>query len=328
MPRPVIDHSETNEYFTIKVTKPSLRYIDFFLKLKSAAKLIDTCFYPNAKEISETQGAFEAVRHKLKLDYNDESIAILVVGDGYNPRTGYYIANMTKWTIFSIDPAMERDYNKILEKINYKKNINIIAKKLGDMNNTMRTYRLGYIRNDLTSYLLNETAQGKTNADLVLMIDTDVIFSGKTVQELINNLSLNAEATMIGSYSLTFDEGYYDTLALDMGKWYFSRYVFLDSIKKSKELHKVTSCFGGLCLTYKHVLNYCHWGNSKLTLYGFYSNVSCEHYHFCRGLSSFGNIYVAKMAVSYWVENWKTQSELILHMARNCGFYNSLLEFG
>ena len=31
MPRPVIDHYETNEYYTIKVTKPSLRYIDFFL---------------------------------------------------------------------------------------------------------------------------------------------------------------------------------------------------------------------------------------------------------------------------------------------------------
>ncbi|KAB8040517.1 hypothetical protein GCL60_00965 [Silvanigrella paludirubra] len=141
MPRPVIDHSETNEYFTIKVTKPSLRYIDFFLKLKSAAKLIDTGFYPNAKEISETQGAFEAVRHKLKLDYNDESIAILVVGDGYNPRTGYYIANMTKWTIFSIDPAMERDYNKILEKINDKKNINIIAKKIEDCSLNLNSFQ-------------------------------------------------------------------------------------------------------------------------------------------------------------------------------------------
>ena len=69
MPRPVVDTQETNEYYTIKVTKPSLRYIDFFLKLNCATELVSTGFYPNGKEISETQGAFEAVRHKLKLDY-------------------------------------------------------------------------------------------------------------------------------------------------------------------------------------------------------------------------------------------------------------------
>lgn len=141
MPRPIIDHSETNEYYTIKVTKPSLRYIDFFLKLKSAAKLISTGFYPNAKEISETQGAFEAVRHKLKLDYTDESVAIVIVGDGYNPRTGYYIANMTKWSIFSVDPAMERDYLEIIEKIKDKNNLEIIPKKIEDCTLNLQNFK-------------------------------------------------------------------------------------------------------------------------------------------------------------------------------------------
>lgn len=123
MPRPVIDYEETNSSYTIKVTKPSLRYIDFFLKLNCATELVSTGFYPNGKEISETQGAFEAVRHKLKLDYKDSSVAVVVVGDGYNPRTGYYIACMTKWTIFSVDPAMQRDKNDILEKIKKRENI-------------------------------------------------------------------------------------------------------------------------------------------------------------------------------------------------------------
>lgn len=132
MPRPVIDHFETNEYYTIKVTKPSLRYIDFFLKLKAAPKLLSTGFYPNAKEISETQGAFEAVRHKLHLNYQSDDVAIVIVGDGFNPRTGYYIANMTKWTVFSIDPEMQRDYNTILEKIKDKSNLVIMPNKIED----------------------------------------------------------------------------------------------------------------------------------------------------------------------------------------------------
>ena len=132
MPRPVIDHYETNEYYTIKVTKPSLRYIDFFLELKAGPKLLSTGFYPNAKEISETQGAFEAVRHKLKLSYSDESVAVVIVGDGINPRTGYYIANMTKWHVFSIDPEMQRNYQEILDKTNDKKNLFIFPQKIED----------------------------------------------------------------------------------------------------------------------------------------------------------------------------------------------------
>lgn len=130
MPRPVIDTQETNEYFTIKITKPSLRYIDFFLKLNCATRLVSTGFYPNGKEISETQGAFEAVRHKLKLNYKDESVAIIVVGDGYNPRTGYYIACMTRWKIFSVDPAMQRDYQNIIEKISDRKNITVFPSRI------------------------------------------------------------------------------------------------------------------------------------------------------------------------------------------------------
>ena len=141
MPRPVIDTQETNEYFTIKVTKPSLRYIDFFLKLKCSTELVSTGFYPNGKEISETQGAFEAVRHKLKLDYNDETVAIVVVGDGYNPRTGYYMACMTKWQIFSVDPAMERDYVEIIEKIKNRKNIQIFPNKIEDCALDLKIYR-------------------------------------------------------------------------------------------------------------------------------------------------------------------------------------------
>ncbi|KAB8033309.1 hypothetical protein [Fluviispira multicolorata] len=141
MPRPVVDFDETNEFYTIKVTKPSLRYIDFFLKLKCAGELISTGFYPNAKEISETQGVFEGARHKLKLNYKDSDVAIVVVGDGYNPRTGYYIACMTQWSVFSVDPAMQRDYEKIVQFINERKNLSIFPSQIEDCKIDLKKYK-------------------------------------------------------------------------------------------------------------------------------------------------------------------------------------------
>ena len=72
------------------------------------------------------------MRHKLHLNYQSDDVAIVIVGDGFNPRTGYYIANMTKWTVFSIDPEMQRDYNTILEKIKDKSNLVIMPNKIED----------------------------------------------------------------------------------------------------------------------------------------------------------------------------------------------------
>ena len=109
----------------------------FFLKLSFSGELLNSRFFPNAKEISETQGVFVAALHKLNLDYKSEDILAIVVGDGFAPRTGYYISYLTKWSVISVDPNMKRDFEKIEKIISLKKNLNIFSHKIEDIKITV-----------------------------------------------------------------------------------------------------------------------------------------------------------------------------------------------
>lgn len=202
------------------------------------------------------------------------------------------------------------------------RNMTIISKRLGSLNKTKRTYRLGIIRNELSDVILRDTANGRTNADLVLCIDTDVIFNPHTIHTMIGELLTRKDAIMIGSQCFAPDDGYYDTLALEMGRFHLSRSMFLKSLElSSNNLFRVTSCFGGMCLLYKYAFQYCHYGMNNKTLPGYFPNITCEHYNFCRNLHSFGNIYISKMSISHWVCNWLTEGKLLLEKLRRSGFY-------
>lgn len=107
---------ETNRELQLIVPKPSLKYLDFFICLKSAPLLLGTGFYPNSKEITETIGVFDRARIGLQLNHRDPSICLICVGDGHYPRTGLYAALMTQWQIHSVDPAMQENWEYIKEK--------------------------------------------------------------------------------------------------------------------------------------------------------------------------------------------------------------------
>lgn len=210
----------------------------------------------------------------------------------------------------------------IIEKQKKQRNIKFISKRLGDLNKTIRTYRLGIIRNELTDCILEDAQKRKSLSDMVLMIDTDVVFSSTTIHKMIHALLNKKDAIMVGSHCLGLDGGYYDSLALEMGKYHLDRQTFVSHIVNYPfDLYPVSSCFGGICLTYKYVFNYCHYGQDTSTLCGYYSNMTCEHYNFCRNLKSFGNIYICKSAISYWVQNWLTESRQLLEKLKLNGFY-------
>ena len=78
MKKKIISLEETNTTYTIHVQKPSIKYLDFFIQLDCAPKILASGFYPNAKEITETQGVFVTCLHKLNLNYKDKNIAIVV----------------------------------------------------------------------------------------------------------------------------------------------------------------------------------------------------------------------------------------------------------
>ena len=88
-------------------------YIDRFLKLKSSIKFLELKLFPNTKEVTESMGAWFAIKRAVEgtgIDQKSNCI-VYVVGDGHVPRTGALIACMTKWGVVSIDPVMRlREY--------------------------------------------------------------------------------------------------------------------------------------------------------------------------------------------------------------------------
>ena len=95
------------------------RYIDEFLNLKCNKDIID--FFPNAKEITESLGAFHAFKDYIvsPKEFYKNNFDIIVIGDGHQPRTGALFACMTPYSACSIDPVLR------VEKSYWKKIINL-----------------------------------------------------------------------------------------------------------------------------------------------------------------------------------------------------------
>lgn len=102
---------------TFEVHAPSLRYLDMFVRLKCAPMLLMDKLFPNAKEVTESVGAFRGVKEALKAVYGakglarlgHEDVVLLDVGCGHQPRTAALIAQLTKWMCYAIDPLVKWD---------------------------------------------------------------------------------------------------------------------------------------------------------------------------------------------------------------------------
>jgi hypothetical protein len=72
--------------------------------------------FPNAKEITESFGAYNAVRkHFRKIcTFDDKTMNIVVVGDGSTPRTAATFAFRSKFQCHSVDPLMKFENTKRL----------------------------------------------------------------------------------------------------------------------------------------------------------------------------------------------------------------------
>jgi hypothetical protein len=87
----------------------STSYFDELVKLQCGPELLSLKLFPNAKEITESFGAFGAVRNYVcseSLKLEDPSIELFAVGDGVTPRTAATFAFRSNWTCHSIDPEM------------------------------------------------------------------------------------------------------------------------------------------------------------------------------------------------------------------------------
>lgn len=97
------------------------RYMNEFIRLnKSGSDMLHLGLFPDAKEVTESYGALNAVRTKLKqYDFNDPDITLVSVGDGTTPRTAALFAFRTKWNCISIDPLLKNccDYEEKIQRL-------------------------------------------------------------------------------------------------------------------------------------------------------------------------------------------------------------------
>lgn len=86
--------------------KPEQRYLDEFVRLSCSADLIALKVFPNAKEITESFAAYNAVRSlRPRPDLRDRTV-VVDVGAGHHPRTACTFAFRSRWRAVAVDPLM------------------------------------------------------------------------------------------------------------------------------------------------------------------------------------------------------------------------------
>ena len=111
-------------------SRPSAKYINQLLKLKSGPDMLALGLFPNAKEVGESFSAYEAARKYLRIfPLNDPNVVLIAVGDGCTPRTAATFAFRSTWKCISIDPSLKKDKIK-WSKIN---RLELINKKIEDV---------------------------------------------------------------------------------------------------------------------------------------------------------------------------------------------------
>lgn len=111
--RPVECRESANS-IVLTITKPTDRYFNELLRCNCLTDLLDPRkkLFPNAKEITESFAAFNAVRRWMKsTSFGDDTIRMFDVACGSTPRTAAVFAFRTKWSCTAIDPNVnEKDY--------------------------------------------------------------------------------------------------------------------------------------------------------------------------------------------------------------------------
>jgi len=99
--------------------RTAVGYLDELIKLKCASDLLATGLFPNAKEITESFGAFRAVtKHCYGVkSRGDKDIVIICVGDGVGPRTSSVFAFRSAWECISVDPNMRLNKELKIKRI-------------------------------------------------------------------------------------------------------------------------------------------------------------------------------------------------------------------
>jgi hypothetical protein len=82
------------------------KYLDDLFKTRCGPDLLQRGLFPNAKEWTESCGAWHAVWKMLGWNPGDMDTLVLVPGDGCSPRTAAMFTYRSAWRAISIDPRL------------------------------------------------------------------------------------------------------------------------------------------------------------------------------------------------------------------------------
>ena len=107
--------------------RPLFRYINELWNCKCFPDLCLLGLFPNAKELTESAAAYNALRSKARVfELGDPEVTLIAVADGCTPRTAALFAFRTAWGAISIDPRLRKtDWPRI-------QRLTCIAKKVED----------------------------------------------------------------------------------------------------------------------------------------------------------------------------------------------------
>ena len=89
-------------------------YFDEFIACSRAPDMLALGLFPDAKEVTESFGAYAAARRYLREAFplNDPAVVLIAVGDGSTPRTGATFAMRSAWSCTSVDPRLHETSNR------------------------------------------------------------------------------------------------------------------------------------------------------------------------------------------------------------------------
>tara|TARA_Y200000002_G_scaffold379172_1_gene387935 strand:- start:2400 stop:4385 length:1986 start_codon:yes stop_codon:yes gene_type:complete len=217
---------------------------------------------------------------------------------------------------------------KMLQK---NHNVTVFSYSFPELMKIRRPLRLGILRNYLQYKIKSLYLQKKIPfAKQTIVIDSDIVFSVKTLIQLIEMKKIRNDYVMLGincqNINVPFDS-YYDSLALNYASEYTKKsfkYTKLLLTSKKYPIVDVRTCFGGIVIIDSNYFYNCNWGYRNSEVFSLYcKNLTCEHYQFCNFLLNWGKIGICTYLHGGWTVNWNNNKQKMFHFCKKNNFLPS-----
>jgi hypothetical protein len=224
----------------------------------------------------------------------------------------------TDGTLSTIQKNANSQWFKSRVTIYTGKETNLSQFDISNLDSLERSHRIGILRNIVANKMALdhfEKESEDSNKAWILLLDTNILFNCNTIHQiLIDSIQYSGtHAAVCGNIEELQSGIFYDTLSYNYGEFFFRRDEFckmMSNCTNSTEnslLHDVETAFGGMMMLRQKLFYSCRWGQYQATLRSSSTTLSCEHYHFCRMLKTYGNIAISLNTKGLYVENWKTE---------------------